>query len=247
MQVYFGLGMVAWVIGFALERGFFGISREAVFLLVDLTLGADRATALLWIYPGIIAGLLQCGVLQLVINRTRAREADWYEAAAFGIGFGALKVALWGLLSLAGVLYLSLLWGTLEAPQQAFVGQQFGRNYGLIPLEVLDHGLTLVILVFTALLVLYGIQQRQARWFWLAVLYSSAIQSAAPWVADILGTRQAARPVDLAQYEALIGSFALVALLGIRALKPRFAEPKPYEPEEPREEQPELLEMIVSS
>lgn len=246
LRDFFVLGTVGWAISFALERAWFGISREAVFFTIEAFLGAGKGDVLLWLYPGLVAGAVHCAILRLLADRTRLREADWHQAAAFAIGYGALKTALWGFLSLVGFLHLTLFFHTLEGPQRAIAAQQFGRNYALIPLEVLDHGMTLVIHAFIALTVLHSVQRRQARWFWAAFLYSCAIHALALWLSDKLGTRQAAPAKDLAQFEVLIAGFAVLAGVGIHKLKPRFPEPAPPEEEEESTES-ELLELVTSA
>lgn len=246
LRDFFVLGAVGWVISFSLERAWFSMTREPIFFLVEALFGEGKGDWLLWLYPGVVAGACHAVLLRLLADRTRLREADWHQAAAFAIGYGAIKTALWGLLSLLGMVHLTLFFHTLEAPQKAIVAQQFGPNYGLIPLQVLDHGMTLVIHAFVGLLVLYAVQRRQARWFWLAFGYSCTIHALALWLSDKLGTRQVAPAKDLAQFEVLIAGFAILAGVGIRKLKPLFPEPAPP-PEEEESTESELLELVTSA
>lgn len=247
LRDFFVLGTVGWIISFSLERAWFGITREPVFFAVDAFLGEGKGDWLLWLYPGLVAGGVHAVLLRLLADRTRLREADWHQAVAFAIGYGAIKTVVWGALSLLGFVHLTLFFHTLEAPVQKIVAQEFGRNYGLIPLQTLDYAMTLVIHAFIGLLVLCSVQRKQARWFWAALIYSSAIHALALWLSDKLGTRMAPPARELALFELLIAGFAVLAGVGIRKLQPLFREPEPLPEETEEKAESELLELVTSA
>jgi hypothetical protein len=77
-----------------------------------------------------------------------------------------------------------------------------------------DHCLASVLLI-------YAVRKRQQRWFWLSFAYKTALDGFAGWA--ILAWKVKDSTVRMAECEAMLSIFALMAVVALPRLKAGFA------------------------
>jgi uncharacterized membrane protein YhfC len=168
------------------------------------------------VYVGALTGIFEVGIVALLLNYTRLGKAAWPRTLAFGIGFGAIEALVFGVSSLSSTLAAMLL-SVAVPPAQGVVVRLGSIVWVLAP--VAERLATIFIHTCANVLVFYAVNTRQARWFWLAFGYKTAVDAmAAAFVhsngLDTLG--------HVWTFEALMILFGLAGWLGLRWLAPRY-------------------------
>jgi uncharacterized membrane protein YhfC len=176
---YLGLGVLFWVVTVALKFAWAIPFNTSIYQLTR-SWPALVGNAAFDLYVGALTGVFEVGVTWLVLRYTRWGRATWNQALAFGIGFGAIEAFLLGLGSAAAVL------GAILAPEVLpveLLRQLAHANdflYGLAPIS--ERFFTVLIHVFSNVLIFFAILRRRPGWFWLSFLYKTLIDAMATFV-----------------------------------------------------------------
>ena len=227
----FGLGALAWTISVALKFAWAFPMNAPVKAGLDAVLPPRAADPIFWIYIGLLTGIFECGFTLVFVRMTRLRTAEWREAVAFGIGFGAIEAFLLGLLSFVGILLLVVFWDQLPGETKAAVAGRVRGDLLAIPMPVAERVSALVAHVFTCVLIVHGVRVREWRWFWIAFAYKSALDAFAAW--GLLATDLARSTGTLVAFEAAVAVFALVGLAGLGYLRERYPGPAGFSSPDP--------------
>lgn len=219
----FGLGALAWTISVALKFAWAIPMNTPVKVRLDAVLPPRASDPIFWLYIGLLTGIFECGFTLFFVRRTRLRSAEWREAVAFGIGFGAIEAFLLGLLNFVGLLLLVIFWNQLPEETKAAVAGRVRGDLLAIPMPVIERVSALVAHVFTCVLIVHGVRVREWRWFWISFAYKSALDAIAAW--GLLATNLASSTRTLVAFEAAVGVFALVGLAGLGYLRRRYPGP----------------------
>jgi uncharacterized membrane protein YhfC len=211
--IWFGLGALAWAASVALKLGWAIPTHKLVEDALTRLFGPTLAAPIFWIYIGALTGLFECGFTRFLVSRTRLVRADWRQAIAFGIGFGAIEAALLGLVVIIWVLV------TPAALQSsALQAARGGAAWLLLP--IVERVIAIAIHVYSSVLVLHAVRAGQRRCFWLAFAYKSAVDAIA--AAAVLGWKAPDSPARHLALEAIMAGFAVGALVGLSRLKRRY-------------------------
>lgn len=215
-----GIGAMAWAVAVVLKVAWAVPMNKLVHSGLNQFLGKAVSEPLFWLYIGLLTGIFECGVKQIFVAKTRLRNADWNQAIAFGIGFGAMEAFLIGAVSFIGLLAVIIFFEQIPAETKTQLAEAIGDSPALIPLPIIERIIALLVHTFSSVLIVYGVMVKQLRWFWLSFAYKSAVDAFAAWGILAFGVRESA--VKLAQFEVMVSVFAIVALIGLWVMRSKF-------------------------
>jgi uncharacterized membrane protein YhfC len=214
------IGALAWMIGVGLKFGFsWAMPIDDVRLA--RWLGNDLGRPAHWLYVGLLTGVFECGATWLFVTKSRVRQASWEQAVAFGLGFGAIEAFLVGILSLAGLAAAILFWKELPRDEQAAVLQSTSSLIS-IAIPTFERIVAIAGHAASCVLIVWAVQRREARWFWLAFAYKTFIDGFGAWGIFSFGVK--ASLAKMIEFEVM--SAAPAALLVGYVFYRHSAEPR---------------------
>jgi hypothetical protein len=214
-RFWFSIGAVTWTASVALKLGWAIVSNGVVERALVGLLGPAAGAMAFWLYIGLITGLFECGLTWLVASRTQIARAEWDQSVGFGVGFGAVEAALIGIALIAWALV-----SPSAGAAPASGGPAAMASHGIaFVLPVVERAATLVVHVYTCVLVIDAVRRQRRRSFWCAFAFKAGLDAIA--AAAILGFKV---PDSLARwivFEAIVVLFAVAAWLGLGRLYAR--------------------------
>src|SRR5262245_5577106 len=169
---------------------------------------------LVWLYTGLLTGISECGTTLFFARAVKKlREANWSEAIAFGVGFGATEAVCVAGLSLT-LMGLSVTLPEIRAelpPEYQILASPTSVADYLAP--ALERLAAVVLHTFSGALVIYAVRNAAWRWLWLAFVYKTAVD-ALP--VELIAGR---RPLLLLLPYL---PFVILGIVGCRALEKRW-------------------------
>jgi uncharacterized membrane protein YhfC len=210
------LGALAWGVTVALKFAWAIPFNLPIYTAVNQAL-PSLGVPLFALYVGALTGIFEVGLVALLLNYSRLGKAAWPRTVAFGIGFGAIEALLLGVSSLASMLAAMLISVALPPAPIEVLARLGNILWVLAP--ILERLAAVFIHICSNVLIFYAVNTRQARWFWLAFGYKTAIDALAAICVHI-------HFIDTLQhvwvFEALLILFGLAGWLGLRWLAPRY-------------------------
>ncbi len=173
---YLALGALFWVITVALKIAW-AIPMNPLVKSLTGNLPEVVGMPLFEIYIGALTGVFEVGIIWIVLRYTRLGQVAWNSALAFGIGFGAIEAFFIGLTSL-GMVITALIAPdliSLSILKQLAVADNI--LFYLAP--IWERFFTVLIHIYSNVLIFYAVVQRRSGWFWLAFVYKSLIDAVA--------------------------------------------------------------------
>lgn len=226
---YLGLGAAAWVVAVALKFAWAVPLNAPVYNALESALPETVAEPAFWVYIGLLTGVFEVALVWLLLRYTRLGQAPWIRALAFGIGFGATEAFLLGVLSLSNM--IAALAAPALFPPEALnqIAQANNPLYGLA--SIWERFFTVLIHLFSNALLFYAVARKQPRWFWLAFIYKTLIDTAAAY-AQVTGLT----PGKIWMIEAFVTVWGATGWLGTRLIAQHYPE-APKRPDSPGGEQ----------
>jgi uncharacterized membrane protein YhfC len=176
---------------------------------------------LLWLYIGLLTGVLECGVSLIIIKRLpRMRAASWEEALGYGLGFGATEALLLGVYNFVIVLLIILIPDQL--PQEFL--ELAGTNkvsFLAIPVPIVERAIVILLHAFSSVLIIYSVQKNEWKWFWYSLIYKTIMDTIAGYFQITYGLENLTIG-GLWLVELILLPFGLVGLWGLFHLRYRF-------------------------
>jgi len=216
----FWLGALAWCVSVALKFVWAAPTNRFIHRWLEQSLPGWLASPLFELYVGLLTGIFECGFTLLIVRKTRLRSAGWNSAIAFGVGFGAIEAIMVGLLNFVGTLASILYWEQLAEAERTTVAAQTAMGVPAILLPAVERFVTLVIHVFSCILIAYGVRARQEVWFWMSFTYKSAVDAFAAW--SIVSSQLTKSLTGLIILEMVVAAFAALGLMGLASMRRRF-------------------------
>ena len=209
------LGALAWGVTVALKFAWAIPFNPPIYTALDQMVPSHYLT-LFALYVGALTGIFEVGLVALLLNYTRLGKAAWPRVLAFGIGFGAIEALLFGVSSLSSVLAAMVI--SMTNPPAPEVAARLGNILWVLA-PVVERLGAIFIHMCANVLIFYAVNTRQARWFWLAFAYKTAVDAAAAVCVHIHGVDTL---VHVWTFEAILLLFGLAGWLGLRWLAPRY-------------------------
>jgi hypothetical protein len=208
-------GALAWIVTVALKFAWKTPTNDFIQNSLGTILGSTIGDTTYWIYRGVLTGVFECLVLYFIIVRTRLRDANWIDAVAFGVGFGAIEALGLGVFSIVRT-------------SMPGAGAPVQLTY---PLYIFVIRFTVTIVhVFTSVAVLYAasMQERHLIWLSLSFLFKSAFDGVGALIIFGGFLRQLPQESSLLAWSVLSACVGLVGLwylhrdYGFRAAKNEY-------------------------
>ncbi len=214
---YLALGALAWVVAVALKFAWAIPINKLVYNALYNALPKALAGPVFYVYVGSLTGVFEVALVWLVLRYTRLGKADWKRVLAFGIGFGAVEALLLGLSSLGNVVAAMLMPNVFPPAALEQIAQANNILYGLAP--ILERFFTVLVHILSNVLIFYAVARRQPRWFWLAFVYKTLIDTVAAY-AQVTGLT----PGKIWVIEAIVAVWGVVGWLGTRLMARSYPE-----------------------
>ncbi|MCX7682370.1 MAG: YhfC family intramembrane metalloprotease, partial [Anaerolineae bacterium] len=181
---YLGLGALAWVITIALKFAWAIPVNKIVYNALYSVLPEMLAGPVFYLYVGALTGVFEVALVWLVLRYTRLGRVDWKRVLGFGIGFGAVEALMLGLSSLGNVATAMIAPSFFPPAALEEFAKLSNALYILAP--IVERFFTVLVHVLSNVLLFYAVARRQPRWFWLAFVYKTLIDTVAAY-AQITG------------------------------------------------------------
>jgi uncharacterized membrane protein YhfC len=228
---YLLLGALFWVIAVALKFILAGALNSRLYFAITGGVPTLAGQVIFSLYIGALTGLTEVLLVWLVLRYTRLGQAPWKRALAFGIGFGAFEALLLGFSSLASMLVAILQPASLPPAALAVLADQSRLAWALAP--VVERFFTILVHIFTSLLIFYAVVKREARWMWLAFLYKTLLDAGAGYV-QLIGLSSLLIVWAAEAFVAVMGGLGWIGLGLLKQNYPPVGE-EPTEAPEPSE------------
>jgi uncharacterized membrane protein YhfC len=215
---YLGLGALGWSVAVFLKfLVAIPINQTIYNALTGALPGIGEWIFHLWV--GLLTGIFEVWFIWLVLRRSRIGQADWKQALAFGIGFGAFEALVLGLSTAGSVLLAILSPNLLQPGETAALALSADLRWGLAPVSerffvVLGH-------IFANVLLFYSIAVRKSGGMWIAFIYKTLIDTLASYV-QLTGINTLGQ---IWTVEAVIAIWGVCGCLGTRRVGKLYPHP----------------------
>jgi uncharacterized membrane protein YhfC len=176
---------------------------------------------LLWLFVGLLTGVFECGISLVLIYRLRQiRSANWYEAIGYGLGFGATEAVLLGIYSFVLVLLVIIVPHQLP-PELVSLLDIETASMMAIPVPILERAITILLHTFSLMLIVYAVQNKDWKWFWIAFIYKVAMDSIAGYIQITYGIHNLTLE-GVWLVELVLIPFGLIGLWGLLTFRNRW-------------------------
>ncbi len=215
---YLALGAAGWIVTVGLKFLWGNLANSAIYQGLQGAFPERFASLVFYLYVGLLTGVFEVSLIWIIVRYTKLGDVSWKRMLAFGIGFGALEALLIGLSSLANGITALTIPSALPAASLEQLTLTSNPLFGLAP--VWERFFTILIHIFSSLLLFFGARQLQSRWFWIAFVYKTLLDAVAVfgqfWGLNNLGRLWA--------IEGFIFIWGLMGILGIQILGFRSSE-----------------------
>jgi uncharacterized membrane protein YhfC len=173
-------GALAWVVSVALKFAWAIPINPLLYQALQDNLPGWLAGGVFYVYVGSLTGWFEVGLVWLVMRYSPlGKNVTWEKALAFGIGFGAVEALALSISPLAAVI------AAMAAPSSMSLGTLQSIAALNDPITALtpvwERFFTVWVHIFSNVLIFYALGKHQARWFWLAFVFKTGIDSFAAW------------------------------------------------------------------
>ena len=217
-------GGLAWIVSITLKIAWSAPTNKPILSFLKNKLPAKLSGPVSWCYTGLLTGVFGCGIALIFVQKLPILyQANWEDTLAFGVGFGAAAALVLGLLSFGGVAYYAFRPGSIPEEHKENWTQITSDTLLWMPLPVVERLSTLLIHIFTKVLIILAVQQDIYLLFWLSFGFISLVNGIAGWIRlekDILSVTKVSQ---WWAYESVFIILALISLIGIMLLQRIYA------------------------
>ncbi|MEW6403271.1 MAG: YhfC family glutamic-type intramembrane protease [Chloroflexota bacterium] len=178
--ILFLWGALAWIVGVTL-KAVASIPSQTIINGVRDILPRYLSEPVLWIYIGLLTGIFEGGAALGFAFIRKIRTASWREVIGFGLGFGALEAFLLGVVAFVLVLLIILAPDKLP-PELLQLVTEGDDSLLAIPAPIIERITAILIHAFSCLLIVYAVQVKAWKWFWVSFFYKTAVDSIAGFI-----------------------------------------------------------------
>jgi len=196
------------------------ITRKLNYLVIN-TFGLFASFIILGIYIGLRTGFFECGFTYLAIAKSRLRESSFNEIVAFGIGFGAFEAILLSIPSIMQFIVFILnpsIINMIPEAQRKLIEIQLNMPSWIIPAPIIERIFTLIIHVFTTILIFISIVRKEIKYFIFAFFIKSILDGMVPYLKWLF--KPSLSPIGIYLSEIWVILLGLISLVGIFYVEP---------------------------
>ena len=176
---------------------------------------------ILWLFIGLLTGVIECGVSLVIINRLkRMRSASWGEAIGFGLGFGATEALLLGIYNFVLVLLIITIPDQMP-PELLELTNGSEASLLAIPIPAIERAIVILLHTFSSVLIIFAVQTKEWKWFWVSFAYKTAMDTLAGYFHVTYGLQNLSI-TGIWLVELLTLPFGLVGLWGLIVFRDRW-------------------------
>jgi len=214
-------GALAWAVGTIL-KSIAAIPVPAVIDGIRAALPRYFSEPILWLYVGLLTGIFECGIVLAFAHIRRMRTAAWREAVSFGLGFGAVEALLLGAYSFTVILLIMLIPDQLPPELLQLADSQSGSLLG-IPVPIVERAVVVLVHAFSCVLIIYAVQTREWKWFWISFLYKTMLDAVAGFIQITVGV-QNLTILGTWAVELVLLPFGIAGLWGLCVFRRRWPQ-----------------------
>lgn len=220
---FFLWGALAWVVGIVL-KSIASLPTPTVVANVRNILPGFLAESILWLFIGLLTGVFEGGATLGFAQINKIRTSTWSEAVGFGLGFGAIEAFLLGGYSLLTVALIVLVPDKLS-PELLQLASSGNNSLWLIPAPIVERASAVLLHTFSCVLIIYAVQTRKWKWFWVSFFYKTAVDAVAGFAQLTYGV-QNLTTLSTWIMETVFLIFGLVGLWGLQLFRDRWINKK---------------------
>ncbi|MBI5840621.1 MAG: YhfC family intramembrane metalloprotease [Chloroflexi bacterium] len=174
---------------------------------------------------GLLAGLFEETARYILFKFILKKAGTWNEGVFVGLGHGGTEAIIFGMLAALGfvnmLVYRNIDLSTvpgIPADQLELAKQQVAAYWSapvyMAILGMVERIFAICLHIALSVMVLYGLVDKKAVWFWLAVSWHAIADAAAVYLEQ---------QINMLALEGIVGLFAIVSLIIVFWMKPKFA------------------------
>lgn len=213
------MGAAAWFIAMFQKITWAARLNKPIFDFIRNRFSVKFAGPVSWSYVGLLTGIFECGIAFIFVFLIPAlRQANWPDALAFGVGFGAAEALFLGLGQLGYIGYAML--RPESIPEKERISLKITADSLLmIPIGIVERASALPIHIFTKVLIILAIQQEAYLLFFLSLGFKALVDGIAGWMHLEKDIRNVGKPAQWWAYEFIFIILALISIAGIMFLR----------------------------
>jgi uncharacterized membrane protein YhfC len=213
------LGALAWIISVALKFAWAVPTNKPILNFLKTKLPARLSGPISWSYIGLLTGIFECGIaLAFILKLPILYYANWENALAFGVGFGAVEALLLGLGYLGQIGYYTFRPKSIPKKERG-QWEVTPNTLLMIPVGIVERMATMPIHVFTKVLIILAVQQNIYLLFWFSFGFKSLVDGIAGWMHLEKDIKNVTKASQMWAYESIFIILAIISLLGIILLQ----------------------------
>lgn len=175
---------------------------------------------------GLLAGIFEETARWILFKFILKDAKTWEEGVVVGTGYGGTEALILGIVAFVQVgTMLTMRNGDLSAlgvpPEQLELAKQQVAAFWSAPiymafLGLIERAFAICLQISLTIMVLYSVAYRKPIWFWIALLWHALVDGLAVYLMPRIG---------VLGVEAVIGICAIISLVILFRLRPRFVRP----------------------
>jgi uncharacterized membrane protein YhfC len=138
----------------------------------------------------------------------------------FGLGFGAIEAFLLGVSSFTVTLLIILIPDQLP-PQLLQLAAGQSASLLAIPAPIVERAITMLVHAFSCVLIIYAVQTRHWKWFWISFLFKTTLDAIAGFIQITVGVHNLT-VLGVWLVELVLLPFGIAGLWGLCAFQRRW-------------------------
>ena len=171
---------------------------------------------------GLLAGIFEETARWILFKFILRDRKTWEEGVVVGSGYGGTEALILGVITLINVVTMIGLrnvdLSTRVPPAQLALAQRQVAAFWSAPvymalLPFVERVFAICMQIALTIMVLYSVAYKQPVWFWIALLWHALVDALSVYLLPIIGALA---------IEAVIGVFAVISLVIVFWLRPKF-------------------------
>jgi len=175
---------------------------------------------------GLLAGIFEETARWILFKFILKGTKTWEEGVVVGTGYGGTEALILGVITLINVVTMIGLRNVdlstrVPAAQLALAQRQLAAFWSapvyMALLGVVERIFAICMQISLTVMVLYSVAYKKPAWFWIALLWHALVDALSVYLLPLIGALA---------IEAVIGVLAVISLVIVFRLRPRFTTPR---------------------